>query len=92
MKLVINRCFGGFSLSEEACQHMGQEWDSFGFSHRDASKRSDPKLVAAVEELGEAANGRSADLVVVEIPDDVEWYIHDYDGKESIHEQHRSWA
>lgn len=30
---------------------------------------------------------------VIEIPDDVEWYIHSSeDGSESIHEKHRVWA
>jgi len=53
--------------------------------------RSDPTLVAVVEELGERANGAYAELVVVEIPDDVDWYIHDYDGQETVRENHRSW-
>ena len=53
--------------------------------------RNDPMLVRVVEELGEAANGKCAELKVIEIPDDVEWEIDEYDGVESVHEVHRSW-
>ena len=54
-------------------------------------ERNDPALVATVRELGEEANGECADLEIVEIPDDVKWHIEEYDGMESIHEDHRSW-
>ena len=91
MKIVINRCFGGFSVSEEAYKYMGLEWDGYGYLSNGEMERNDPKLVECVETLGEKANGSHASLEVVEIPDDVDWYIHDYDGQESIHENHRSW-
>jgi hypothetical protein len=44
-----------------------------------------------VEQLGNAANGDFAELKVVEIPDDVEWIIQEYDGDEWISEKHRTW-
>jgi hypothetical protein len=44
-----------------------------------------------VEQLGEAANGEFAELKVVEIPDDAEWTIQEYDGDEWIAEKHRTW-
>lgn len=53
-------------------------------------KRNDPILVQVVEELGEEANGKFAELKVVEIPD-VAWEIAEYDGNESVEEIHRSW-
>ena len=53
--------------------------------------RNDPDLVAVVEELGEASYGSCASLKVVEIPDDIEWGIEDYDGVEWIAEKHRTW-
>ena len=56
-----------------------------------AHERTDPDLVAAVEALGEEANGLRASLLVVEIPDDVDWYIEEYDGHEWIAETHRTW-
>lgn len=107
MKVVINRRFGGFSISKEAAEFMAargneqakaelEENDDFygyGYSKffNDGYKRTDPDLVAAVEELGEKANGYSAKLKVVDIPDEIRWYIHDYDGMESIEEEHNSW-
>ena len=53
--------------------------------------RKHNSLVVLVEEMGEAANGGFTKLKVVEIPDDVEYNIYDYDGMETIHEKHRSW-
>jgi hypothetical protein len=55
------------------------------------NNRSDPALVAVVEELGEVADGFCAALCVVDIPDDVEWQIEDYDGIEWVAEKHRTW-
>jgi hypothetical protein len=48
--------------------------------------RNDPFLVQVVEELGsEVASGQFARLSIKEIdPTDDHWYVHDYDGKESI--------
>jgi hypothetical protein len=54
--------------------------------------RDDPDLVAVVRNLGAAANGQHSDLRVVEVPDDVEWYVDEYDGLEQIRENHRTWA
>jgi hypothetical protein len=53
--------------------------------------RDDPVLVTLVRELGQAAHGEYARLKVVRIPADVTWQIEDYDGKEWISEQHRTW-
>ena len=92
MKVVINRCFGGFGLSEKAYEFLGVEWDGFGYKYNGYDFRTDTKLVECVETLGEEANGIYAELKVVEIPDDVEWEIDYYDGIETIHEVHRSWC
>lgn len=90
MKVVINNCFGGFSLSKEAYEYMGIEWDGFGFAFE--NDRKNPKLADVVEQLKEKADGFCANLKVVKIPDGVEYEIDDYDGMESIHEVHRSWS
>ena len=90
MKIVINTCFGGYGLSEEAYKYMGLEWDSYGFAP-DIS-RTDSKLIECVETLGEKADGLFARLKVVEIPDNINWYINNYDGMETVEEAHRSWS
>lgn len=89
MKIVINRCFGGYSLSPAAYRELGLEWDGYGFAEDLA--RNDPRLVACLEKLGSAVNGEHARLVVIDIPDGVEWEIDDYDGNEKINEKRRSW-
>jgi hypothetical protein len=53
--------------------------------------RDDPDLVYVVEKLKHNADGRCAELRVVEIPDAVKWYIVEYDGNEHIAEEHRTW-
>jgi hypothetical protein len=145
MKLVINKCYGGFSLSHEGVmlyaklsgiklfpyvrnrtsgsyiidaydRWVGQTDDPFSihymtkdfgdsykwedvkeegnsayFSDRDIP-RDDPNLVKVVEKLGEKANGRCASLAIVDIPDDVEWDVEEYDGNEWVAEHHRTWG
>ena len=54
-------------------------------------KRTAPELIKCVETLGEKANGKYARLVIVEIPDNVQWEIEDYDGVETVAEKHRTW-
>lgn len=92
MKLVVNKCFGGFSLSEEALDRLakikGHPCSDVDFFWGD---RSDPDLVQVVEELGDAANGADAKLRIVDIPDNIEYDIAEYDGIETIHEKHRTW-
>lgn len=112
-EVVINRCFGGFSLSREAFLMLrkmgnahakvepdyGEKWsdgsgprtDSLGdFFLRDIP-RDDPDLVAVVRKMGKKANGGVAELKIVQIPDDVEWHIEEYDGNEHVAENHRTW-
>jgi hypothetical protein len=49
-------------------------------------------LVQIVEELGNEASGRCAKLKIVEIPDDINWAIEEYDGSETIAEEHQTWS
>ena len=92
MKIVINTCFGGFGLSDIALARYNE---LAGTNHTeyiyDGIERTDPFLVQVVEELGELADDFSAELKIVDVPDDVKWYIHDYDGLEAVYEQHRIW-
>lgn len=108
MKIVINKCFGGFSISKEAAELMakngcerakkeieesGKEWYGYGYvdGMRGGYHRTSEHLIFAVETLKENANGSCASLQVIEIPDGIDYYIDNYDGIESVHENHRSW-
>lgn len=80
MKIVINSCYGGFGLSDEALECLECEY-SFEYDDR----RTDPALISVVENLGELASGFCSSLQVVEIPDEAtDWELNNYDGVESI--------
>lgn len=122
-KVVINKCYGGFSLSDkgmlrlaelmgfQAVKSSGHFGNSYSWIHpiysgnindiptgdqeeliyvRDIP-RDDENLVKVVEELGNEANGFCAELRIVEIPDDVNFEVEEYDGMEWIAETHRTW-
>ena len=113
-KIVINNCWGCFSLSRKAflrLRELGNEvaleeadygecWsdnsgpreDHGGAGHfcSDIS-RDDPLLLKVLKELGKEANGQLSSLKIVSIPDNVTWIIDDYDGMESVAEEHRTW-
>ena len=57
----------------------------------DKEIRTNKDIIECVETLGKKSWGELSQLRIVEIPDDIEWYIDEYDGIESIHEKHRSW-
>ena len=91
MKIAINKCYGGFSLSKEAYEYMGLEWDGYGSDFKPVGKRTDEKLIECIEKLGKKANGMCASLRIVNIPDEIEYEIDNYDGFETVREKHRSW-
>ena len=70
---------------------QGQEGGEGSYWSSRATPRDDKFLLQVVDEMGEDANGRYAKLRVVEIPDEVEWEIDEYDGSESVHEKHQVW-
>lgn len=79
MKIVINKKYGGFSLSEAAVRALGLE------SEYDDIERTDPGLITLVEANPEGTSGYCAKLSVVEIPDTAtDWELNEYDGFESI--------
>jgi len=59
--------------------------------HPDSIPRDDPILVSVVQDLKEDANSAHSDLIIVKIPVDVKWIIQNYDGIETVAEQHRTW-
>lgn len=143
MKIAVNKCYGGFSLSMHGYKRyfelMNKEiffykQTSFSFNKNSDGKnvytkikdldsndslfhcvskdlgdttnelpndcyiylykdeiRTDPLLIQTIEELGKKASSQVSNIVITEIPNDIKWVIDDYDGIESVHEQHRSW-
>ena len=98
MKIVINACYGGFRLSDDAINAINNDM-SVEPKHRFANdlslseieQRSNPALVNVVERMGSNANGDTAALRIVTIPDDaIDPYIVVYDGVEYIAEG-RTW-
>lgn len=80
MKLVINKCFGGFSVNDNIVKMLNLE------SRYDLEDdRTNVKLIELIES-GEDVNSEYSDLEVVEIPDDATDYkINEYDGYESVY-------
>ena len=92
-KVVINTCFGGFGLSEESLEDYKKRKNitDENFYHWDIP-RDCPVLVEMVEEGGTDVDGIYSELKVVNVPDDVNWFIHEYDGMEHVAERHRTWS
>jgi len=101
MKIVVNRCYGGFSVSGAVLKELGLKQDRYGYisnedlgikSDNGHAYRADPRLIEAIEKIGEEkSSGSLAALRIKHIPDGVDWEIDEYDGIETIHEKHRSW-
>ncbi len=81
-KVVINQCYGGFSLSAAAEaaweSRTGREFDSWDVP------RHDPDLIAIVKLFGEEADGDCAELQIVTITGN-QYRIHKYDGAETLY-------
>lgn len=90
-KVVINNCYGGFSISKEAynwlkdhnidkdliyCYNYTENCDYYGPRHH-------PLFIQCVEELGDKASGPWSKLEVLEFEGDI-YYLTEYDGLESI--------
>ena len=101
MKVVINKCYGGFGISAAVRKELGlpkSEYcsiynEDLGIKSSNYNAiRSDKRLINAIEKIGiENSHGDHAKLKIVEIPDGIDFYIDDYDGIESIHQTHQSW-
>ena len=104
-KIVLNRCYGGFGVSEKAVEWLQANGASSEKVRMQDSgltssryvysvcvlERHDPLLVKCVETLGEEASGDSAALEVVEINQPM-YRISENDGAESVEEpSHVHW-
>lgn len=78
--------------TDEQVQTSKKFWSEHVIRDRNIP-RDDPLLIQVIEELGsDSASGDFASLQIVEIPDDVDWQIEEYDGFEWIAEKHRTWG
>ena len=103
MKVAINKCYGGFSPSQKALQWMLEKGATFikkehtGYLYivdiDDPAVRTHPILIECFETLSpEEYNSSCSDIKIIEIPDDVEFEICEYDGIEWVAEKHRTWG
>ena len=78
MKIVINACFGGFSLPKNFCE-------KYHMNKYDDIERTDERLISFVESRGGDVKEGCSFLVVEEIPNDAtDYMITEYDGAEGI--------
>ena len=93
MKIAINSRFGGFWLSSLAEEKIAERkgYTVRGFDNLFRGERTDPDLIAVIEELGEKASHRVANIRVIEIPDGIEYKIIEYDGWETVLEEGHYW-
>ena len=81
MVFVLNKCFGGWSLSDWAVEQLGVEDNYPLMSELDVDK-----LVQLIKDYGsEKVSGCCAKLRVVEVPDTcTDYEIDEYDGIERV--------
>lgn len=90
MKIAINSCYGSFCFTIGACKWFKEH---YGIDRPEDLPRDDPRLIDGIEQLGDKCSvPYLSKIKIVEVPDDIDWYIQDYDGIESVHEVHRSWS
>ena len=78
MKLVINKCYGGFGLSDWAMEQLGIN------VYYDID-RTDSRLVELVENFPKKVDNFYSNLIVVSIPaTSTDWEIDEYDGLETV--------
>lgn len=90
-KVVINKKYGGFALSDKAIEMLAErkgmtfrQVEDLLYPNEHRIERHDPDLIAVVETLGKEANHQFAsDLEVVSIFGQ-QYLINEYDGLESI--------
>ena len=98
-RVVLNCCYGGFGLSEDAIRLYHDLTSGISGSadrlYFFDIQRDDPILLQVIDTIGlEDASGPYSKLGIAEIPDDIPtdgWTVMDYDGREWVAEVHRTW-
>ena len=85
MKVLINKCHGGFGVSKEFLNHL----KTLKLIEEDGTKysveRNNQLVIEEIIKFGiDKANSKYAELQIVEIPDGCNYSIGEYDGKEWI--------
>lgn len=83
MKFVLNRSYGIFGLSNEACKILNCDKETY----YDFNLRTAPELIKVVEDLGtKKASTTWSNLEIVEIPDGfTDYVIEEHDGIEFVY-------
>jgi hypothetical protein len=89
---VIDVQYRSLNITHYYRKGMVDKDDGYLPHYEFTGNRASEDLIAVIEEMGEAANGRCADIKIVEVPDDVKWTIEEYDGNEWVAEVHRTWS
>lgn len=103
-KILVNSAFGGYTVSYDLARRAGQlgykraqkvaeTWERYSeYTLQEEEDRIHPAMIAAYEQLAEEGNHEALnDLRIADVPDDAKWFIDDYDGIETIREEHRTW-
>jgi hypothetical protein len=90
IKVAINCNVGSFHVSPEGIrlyeQLSGQPFPAHKFIDPYApQRRTDPYLIEVIETLKDRASDPGSELVIIQIPSDIDWHIHEYDGIEAIY-------
>jgi hypothetical protein len=90
MMVVVNKCYGGFSLSEKALEKLRRVTQIKPVTTSNLQfyyyfNRHDENLVSLLKEDGtDEVSGESARLFLEEWPDGIPYKVHEYDGQESL--------
>jgi len=91
MKVVINRCYGGFGIPEKLHKHFDEN-ELYEYEYPNTMEgrrmRTDEALIEFIETYGDdgAYEFGYSELWVVEIPDNAtDWIVTTYDGYETLH-------
>jgi hypothetical protein len=82
MRILLNRCYGGFGFSDEFIEFL----KSHGITkHNGLDVRTDERIIDLAMEFGlEKASGPRAKLKIREIPPFYEYEVDEYDGQEFL--------
>jgi len=83
IEVVLNKCYGGFGLSEKALklyEHYSGKTNVYDCN----IPRHSEHLVRVVKELSDEANGDCAQLSIETITPDSPYIIYEHDGKERL--------